>query len=346
MPGASATITRGRPRMAFTSDDLPTLGRPRMATRISSAVLQDPLGADLVQPVDHLVEQITGAAAVQRRHGYRVAETEGVQLERRLLVSLSRRPCSPRRSTGRPDRRRIWAISSSPAARPARASITRSTRSASSTACRACSATCGLHRRDVAGIDAAGVDQDERVPAPLAHDLVAVAGDPRRLVDDGRRLAVSRLISVDLPAFGKPTTADHVEQRSGGGVSVSSVLTGPSRAVGGSRPSAHRPSPGRPRRGRRSPTLVAARRAEGDVRPSARAPAAGAADRHRHHRSTSSTTAQRPAPALALVHLGLPSGPAMKMATNHVAARRCRGRCAALRGRPHRGAPETPRPAR
>ena len=37
VPGTSDTITRSRPTSAFRSDDLPTFGRPRMATRIASS---------------------------------------------------------------------------------------------------------------------------------------------------------------------------------------------------------------------------------------------------------------------------------------------------------------------
>ena len=40
-------------------------------------------------------------------------------------------------------------------------------------------------RRRVGDVDAAGVDEQEAVPSPLADDLLAVARDAGRLVDDG-----------------------------------------------------------------------------------------------------------------------------------------------------------------
>ena len=118
-----------------------------------------------MQPADHLVEQIPGAAAVQRRHGYRVTETEGVQLERRLLVSLivdlvrhhDNRPAGPAKDLGdflvscgeagsRIDdqEHQIGFLHGMPGLL----------------------GDLGLQRRGVAGVDAAGVDQDERVAGP------------------------------------------------------------------------------------------------------------------------------------------------------------------------------------
>ncbi len=50
--------------------------------------------------------------------------------------------------------------------------------------------------------------EPELTSAPVAEELLAVARDTGRLVDDrGAGLCVSRLTSVDLPTFGKPTMA-------------------------------------------------------------------------------------------------------------------------------------------
>ena len=88
--------------------------------------------------------------------------------------------------TGRPDRRRRSASSSSPGVIPARASTTKSTRSASPIAARACSTIAACDRRRVDDVDAAGVDDREPLACPLADELLAVAGHARGLVDDGR----------------------------------------------------------------------------------------------------------------------------------------------------------------
>ena len=80
VPGTSETITRSSPRSAFRSDDLPTFGRPRIATRIASSptIALVPAG----QPRDDVVEQVARPVAVERGERHRVAEPEAVELER------------------------------------------------------------------------------------------------------------------------------------------------------------------------------------------------------------------------------------------------------------------------
>ena len=65
-PGRSETITRSSPSSAFRSDDLPTFGRPRIATRIASSPSRraSPLPGSRV---DDLVEQVAGAVPVHAR---------------------------------------------------------------------------------------------------------------------------------------------------------------------------------------------------------------------------------------------------------------------------------------
>ena len=64
----------------------------------------------------------------------------------------------------------------------------------------------GLHRRVIAGVDAARVDQDELTAAPLAHRLGAVARHDRRLVH--HRLAARRQ-PVDQGRLARIREADH-----------------------------------------------------------------------------------------------------------------------------------------
>ena len=65
----------------------------------------------------------------------------------------------------------------------------------------------GLHRRVVADVDAARVDEDERPPAPLAHASLRSRVTPGCSSTTAWRDDVSRFTRVDLPAFGNPTTA-------------------------------------------------------------------------------------------------------------------------------------------
>ena len=88
------------------------------------------------------------------------------------------------------DSRRICASSSSPGVTPARASTTNSTRSASRDRRARLLGDRAGDRARVGDVDAAGVDQQELLPVPLADELLAVARRALRLVDD--RLRASR----------------------------------------------------------------------------------------------------------------------------------------------------------
>ena len=84
VPGVSDTITRSWPRIAFRSDDLPTFGRPRIATRIASSGVSS-------RPVPGSASTMSSsrspdAVPVQGGDGQRLAEAEPVQLERQALL--------------------------------------------------------------------------------------------------------------------------------------------------------------------------------------------------------------------------------------------------------------------
>ena len=84
VPGTSETITRSSPSSAFRRLDLPTFGRPRIATRIASSPTScGPLPGSMR---DDRVEQVARAVAVQRRERDRVAEAEPVELERARVL--------------------------------------------------------------------------------------------------------------------------------------------------------------------------------------------------------------------------------------------------------------------
>ena len=79
VPGTSETITRSSPTSAFRSEDLPTFGRPRIATRIASS--PDRRLVRPREPRHDLVEKISRAVTVERGERDRVAEPESVELD-------------------------------------------------------------------------------------------------------------------------------------------------------------------------------------------------------------------------------------------------------------------------
>ena len=112
-PGPRATISRSCPRSALTRRDLPTFGRPRIATRIASSA-DLPAAAVPRKPLD-----------APRRAGRRCRSRAGPRSEsgRRARAGAARARAAPgagssilfaSTSTGLCDSRRIWAISSSP----------------------------------------------------------------------------------------------------------------------------------------------------------------------------------------------------------------------------------------
>ena len=80
VPGRSWTTERSSPMIRLNSVDLPTLGRPTMATEgadlarfATSSLRRAGLGG---QPGHHLVEQVPGAPTVQGAHRERVAQAQ------------------------------------------------------------------------------------------------------------------------------------------------------------------------------------------------------------------------------------------------------------------------------
>ena len=184
-PACSETITRSSPSSAFRRLDLPTFGRPRIATRIASSptccAAARPGAASTIAssrspvPWPCSAEIGIGSPRPSRWNSSASASCGGVV----DLVREQRAPACARA-------RRIAASSSSPGVIPACASTTNRTRSASAIAARAWSAIERVIGDAVGDVDAAGVDQQEALPVPLADELLAVARHARRLVDDGR----------------------------------------------------------------------------------------------------------------------------------------------------------------
>ena len=80
VPGVSLTIDRSSWSSRLRSDDFPTLGRPTMATAVSSG--SDGRVPPGRQPLDDLVEQVAHALAVLGRHLDDRLEPELVELDR------------------------------------------------------------------------------------------------------------------------------------------------------------------------------------------------------------------------------------------------------------------------
>src|SRR5262245_36559448 len=78
VPGTSDTMTRSRPTSAFRSDDLPTFGRPRIATLIASS----PTGRSPRPGSRPTISSRRSPVPVQRGDRNRVTEPEPVELER------------------------------------------------------------------------------------------------------------------------------------------------------------------------------------------------------------------------------------------------------------------------
>ena len=181
-PATSETITRSRPRKAFTSEDLPTFGRPMTAsrTRSSSSAVDRLVGR---KQLDEPVEQVAGAEALRGRDGHRVAEPEPVEVVREREVArrvdLVRDEhdghvaaaqevgdllvARPHAGTRVDDEHRDLRVGQ----RGARLVLDRDG-----------------ERVLVVEVHAAGVDQRERAPVPVGLELLAVARDARALVHD------------------------------------------------------------------------------------------------------------------------------------------------------------------
>ena len=206
---------RSRPRSALTRLDLPTFGRPRIATRIASSGSDGrPAGASRSSSSTIAVEQVAGAVPCRPEIGIGSpspsrwnSSANGSWLGSSILFAST--------STGLCASRRIWATSSSPGVTPARASTTKSTRSASPIASRACSAIARVSGVGSAMSTPPVSTSTKRLPVHSQTSSLRSRVTPGVSCTTAARVSVSRLTSVDLPTFGKPTIA--TVPRSGGG---------------------------------------------------------------------------------------------------------------------------------
>ena len=204
VPGTSETITRSSPSSAFRSDDFPTLGRPRIATRIASSPTipsSRPGSCETTSssrspvPWPWRAESGTGSPSPRRWNSTASRSRRGSSI---LFASTI---------TGLPDARRIAASSSSPGVIPARASTTKRTRSASPIAVRACSAM-WRPKGPVSASSTPPVSTSRKVtPFQSARSSLRSRVTPAVSWTTAALVCVSRLTSVDFPTLGKPTMA-------------------------------------------------------------------------------------------------------------------------------------------
>ena len=223
VPGHFVTIVRSAPISALKSDDLPTFGRPRIATRIasSSGHVTAPTSpgsrsstsssrSPVFEPCSPEIGN--GSPKPSRWNSSASDSCDGSSIlfassEHRLLrLAEDLRELLVARASRRRGRRRRTARG-----RPRRSPS------------RACSRDLARDRVRVDDVDAAGVDQQEALARSTRRSApCGRASSPASRARPPGASTVSRLISVDLPTFGKPTIATVPICRSSSAASPSS----------------------------------------------------------------------------------------------------------------------------
>ena len=224
VPGMSCTIERSSPSSRLKSVDLPTLGRPMMATRgvpgVRSALAAQPLARDVVgtprpsrpggkrpttsssrSPVPRPCRELTGKGSPSPR------ETNSQACASRAASST----LLATRRTGGPERRMTSAAARSSSVTPVVTSTTMRTTSASARARSACSLTLASSVV-AAGQPAAGVHDGEGNAGPVGRQDLAVAGDPLLLLDHGRPAPDDPVDERGLAHVGATGDHDHRER--------------------------------------------------------------------------------------------------------------------------------------
>ena len=145
VPATASTTTRSEPANAFRSEDLPTFGRPRSATRLGPPARDVPCPtagniftmSSIRSPEPWPCSADTGSGSPRPSDQSFVASISVARSSTLLATS----------STGLPERRRTLTTASSVSVAPTRASTTNTTASASLTARSACAAICACSPR-------------------------------------------------------------------------------------------------------------------------------------------------------------------------------------------------------
>ena len=209
VPGASCTTARSSPTRRLKSVDLPTFGRPTIATEKASR-----LGCDALvirQLGHHGIEEVSGPSTVARGDRVRCTETEPRELPRVDLTArvvdlvhcdedglpgAAEHACDGFVLLEHPDRR----------VDDAHNDVRGGDRPLGLLA-HLPDEHLGIVGRGARGQPSAGVDDDEVAPAQLAPSSLRSRVTPGCSSTIAVRLPTMRFTSVDLPTFGRPTTA-------------------------------------------------------------------------------------------------------------------------------------------
>ena len=207
VPGISLTSARSSPSRALSSDDLPTFGRPMIASRAvsssaGSAPGRDSGRASIIRsirsstPIPCCAETITGSGKPSSRISWRKCSWPGLS----ALLAATR--------VGLPDRRRRCAMSRSTGTRPLRTSSRRMISCASAMAARVCASMAAREpSSSPPGSSPAVSTTVNSWPRHSATPYRRSRVSPARSSTIAFRQPIMRLNSVDLPTFGRPTMA-------------------------------------------------------------------------------------------------------------------------------------------
>ena len=210
VPGRSWTTERSSPISRLNRVDLPTLGRPTMATDGTDGTCS----VDRAQPPRRPAPRASAATTASSRspvpRPWRALTGNGSPRPSRVNAQASASRLSPSTllattRVGRPSRRSRAATLASSSVTPTVVSTTSRTTAASGMA-RSAWALTWRSRVSPAGQPAAGVDDGEVPPGPLGVEQLAVPGDARALLDDGLAPADD---PVDQRALADVGPADH-----------------------------------------------------------------------------------------------------------------------------------------
>ena len=211
VPGASNTITLSSPSSRFTRVDLPTFGRPTIATVMPRSVGSSPSSsgcdgnggraariASPSCPMPRLCAAETGTASPKPSSNSSSSRSSSRTPSALLATS----------STGRPCLRSSAAISWSSGVTPSRRSTRNSARSLSSSACR----TWPVMSARIEGSKSPPTRPPVSISEKACSSMRAMPYwrsrvSPGMSATNASRVDVRRLKSVDLPTFGRPTSA-------------------------------------------------------------------------------------------------------------------------------------------
>ena len=277
VPAISLTMVRGSPTMALKSDDLPALGRPTMATGISAGGSSAALAAPPASPASSRMMRSSRSPVPSPC----TAETSWARRARARRAPATRRRRRVVELVGDEEHRHLGAAQDvgdlEVVGQRTRAAVDDEEHEVGRADGQLdlVADVPGEGRLRV-GVVAAGVDHPQRPSSPLHLDLLAVARDPRRLVDDGGARSAEAVHEGGLAGVGRADDDDGGQVRSSDSLANASPSDAartrrPSQAAASSSsPTSSRVRPSRP--GGRHAARAATRRRPAAARAARRAP--------------------------------------------------------------------------